>query len=171
MTVEMTVKGNVGNDPQIVYGADGTPRLRLSIAATPRRLDKQTNQWGDDGAPVWISATLWRKDAEMAVENIHKGDQVAVSGILKVGSYQSDGVEKNPLETVGARLLGWIPKQARQPQNASQASQVARTAPQTQNVGAYSSGGNMAPQNGAQDPAGNLGNVEQQFNAQTLPPF
>lgn len=118
-----------------------------------------------------LRATFFNDDAERLAEVLHKGAKVTISGTLVRNTFnRTDGTVGESWELDGARFLGIVPK----PQNASQASQVARTAPQTQNVGAYSSGGNMAPQNGAQgvtrDPAGNLGNVFDQFQSNN-PPF
>ena len=167
MSAQTTATGNIGQEPEIKYSQGGTAFLNLSIAVTPRRFNKQTSQWENKGDDAWLRATFFNDQAEKLGEILHKGMQISVSGTLMRREWTSqDGRTGESWELDNARFLGIVPK----PQNASQASQVARTAPQTQNADAYSSGGNMAAQNGAQDPAGNLGNVFDQFQSNN-PPF
>lgn len=167
MSAFTTATGNIGQEPEIKYSQKGTAYLNLSLAVTPRRFNKQNQQWENRGDDAWLRATFFNDDAERLAEVVHKGAKVTISGTLVRNTFnRTDGTVGESWELDGARFLGIVPK----PQNPSQASQVARTAPQTQNAGAYSSGGNMAPQNGAQDPAGNLGNVFDQFQSNT-PPF
>ena len=111
--------------------------------------------------------TFFNEDAERLAEVLHKGAKVTISGTLMRTTFnRSDGSVGESWELDGARFLGIVPKAG----NASQASQAAYTAPQTANAGTWTSGTNMAPQNGAQDPAGNLGNVFDQFQSNN-PPF
>lgn len=168
MSATVTATGNIGQEPEIKYSQGGTAYLNLSIAVTPRRFNKQTSQWENKGDDAWLRATFFNDDAERYAEVLHKGSKVTISGTLVRNTFnRTDGTVGESWELDGARLLGIVPK----PQNASQASQVARTAPQTKNAGAWASGGPVAPQNGAQDPAGNLGNVFDQFQPQNTPPF
>ena len=168
MSAFTTATGNIGQDPVIKFSKSGVPYLNVSIAATPRRFNKQAQQWENRGDDLWLRATFFNEDAEKLVEILSKGAKVTVSGTLVRREWnRSDGSVAESWELDGARFLGIVPK----PQNASQASQNGFSGPQTQNTGAYSSGGNMAPQSGAQDPAGNLGNVESMFQPQNTTPF
>ena len=167
MSAQTTATGNIGQEPEIKYSQGGTAFLNLSIAVTPRRFNKQTSQWENKGDDAWLRATFFNDQAEKLGEILHKGMQISVSGTLMRREWTSqDGRTGESWELDNARFLGIVPK----PQNASQASQVARTAPQTQNAGAWASGGPVGPQSGAQDPAGNLGNVFDQFQSNN-PPF
>lgn len=168
MSAFTTATGNIGQDPEIKFSKSGVPYLNVSIAATPRRFNKQTQQWENRGDDLWLRATFFNEDAEKLVEILSKGAKITVSGTLVRREWnRSDGSVAESWELDGARFLGIVPKA----QNTAQASQDRFSGPQTQNTGAYSSGGNMAPQNCAQDPAGNLATVQQQFNPETLPPF
>ena len=167
MSAQTTATGNIGQEPEIKYSQGGTAFLNLSIAVTPRRFNKQTSQWENKGDDAWLRATFFNDQAEKLGEILHKGMQISVSGTLMRREWTSqDGRTGESWELDNARFLGIVPK----PQNASQASQDRFSGPQTQNAGAHSSGGNMAAQNGAQDPAGNLGNVFDQFQSNN-PPF
>ena len=168
MSAFTTATGNIGQDPVIKFSKAGVPYLNVSIAATPRRFNKQAQQWENRGDDLWLRATFFNEDAEKLVEILSKGAKVTVSGTLVRREWnRSDGSVAESWELDGARFLGIVPKA----QNTSQASQNGFSGPQTQNTGAYSSSGNMALQNGVQDQAGNLATVQQQFNPETLPPF
>ena len=166
MSMETTTTGNIA-EPTLRYTQAGKAVLELRIGATRRAFNKQTNEWDDDGSPLWVSASFWEQEAEHLAEILHKGSKVSVSGTVIREEYETSQGRGEKLVIRFPRFLGIVPKR----QNPSQASQNGFSAPQTQNTGAYSSGGNMAPQNGAQDPAGNLGNVFDQFQPQNTPPF
>ena len=167
MSATVTATGNIGQEPEIKYSQKGTAYLNLSIAVTPRRFNKQNQQWENRGDDAWLRVTFFNEDAERLAEVLHKGAKVTISGTLMRTTFnRSDGSVGESWELDGARFLGIVPKAG----NASQASQAAYTAPQTANAGTWTSGTNMAPQNGAQDPAGNLGNVFDQFQSNN-PPF
>ena len=172
----ITIVGNLTSDPELRYVASGTPVASFTVASTPRNLNKQTNQW-EDGEAMFVRCSVWREYGENVAETLTKGMRVVVTGRLTVRSYEYNGEKRQSIEMqvdeVGPSLRYARAQVTKVPhgQNTSQASQDRFSAPQQQNPGTWTSGGNMAAQNGAQDPAGNLGNVEQQFNAQTLPPF
>ena len=167
MSAFTTATGNLGQEPEIKYSQGGTAYLNLSLAVTPRRFNKQSQQWENRGDDAWLRATFFNDDAERYAEVLHKGSKVTISGTLVRNTFnRTDGTVGESWELDSARFLGIVPK----PQNTSQASQDRFSGPKTQNAGAYSSGGNMAPQNGAQDPAGNLGNMFDQFQSNN-PPF
>lgn len=53
MSAFTTATGNIGQEPEIKYSQKGTAYLNLSLAVTPRRFNKQNQQWenrGDDAA-------------------------------------------------------------------------------------------------------------------------
>ena len=171
----ITIVGNLTGDPELRYVASGTPVASFAVASTPRSLNKQTNQW-EDGEAMFVRCSVWREYGENVAETLTKGMRVVVTGRLTVRSYEYNGEKRQSIEMqvdeVGPSLRyarAQVQKVSRG-QNTAQASQNGFSGPQTQNTGAYSSGGNMAPQNGAQDPAGNLGNVFDQFQSNN-PPF
>ena len=171
MSAFTTATGNIGQEPEIKYSQKGTAYLNLSLAVTPRRFNKQNQQWENRGDDAWLRATFFNDDAERLAEVVHKGAKVTISGTLVRNTFnRTDGTVGESWELDNARFLGIVPK----PQNTSQASQAAYTAHQSSNTGTWASGGPVGPQNGAQstapDPAGNLGNVFDQFQSNN-PPF
>ena len=81
MPATATITGRIA-EPVLRWTQGGHAVLELSIAATPRRKDRQTGEWADDGAPLWINATLWDAEAEAAAELLRKGDAVIATGTL-----------------------------------------------------------------------------------------
>ena len=171
----VTIIGNLTGDPELRYVSSGTPVASFTVASTPSTLNRQTNQW-EDGEAMFVRCSAWKDYAENVTESLAKGMRVIVTGRMTVRSYEYNGEKRQSIEMqvdeVGPSLRYARAQVTKVPhgQNTSQASQDRFSGPQTQNAGAYSSGGNMAAQNGAQDPAGNLGNVFDQFQSNN-PPF
>ena len=171
----ITIVGNLTSDPELRYVASGTPVASFTVASTPRSLNKQTNQW-EDGEAMFVRCSVWREYGENVAETLTKAMRVVVTGRLTVRSYEYNGQQRTSIEMqvdeVGPSLRYARAQVTKVPhgQNTSQASQDRFSAPQTQNAGAWASGGPVAPQSGAQDPAGNLGNVFDQFQSNN-PPF
>ena len=116
MPARVFVTGNVGRDPELRFVQSGQASLDVSIGCTPRRKDRQSEQWEDDGAPLWITCTLWGEEAERLAEVLHQGTRVSVSGTLRRRTYdRRDGGQGEALELVGARDLAVIPKAGEQP--------------------------------------------------------
>ena len=116
MSAHTYVVGNIGQQPDQRFTASGTNTLTFSVGCTPRRKDKDSGQWDDDGAPLWITITLWGEEAERWAEVLNKGDRISVNGTLKRRTYERrDGGQGESLELVGARDLAVIPKPDSQP--------------------------------------------------------
>ena len=116
MSAHTYVVGNLGQQPDQRFTANGTNTLSFSVGCTPRRKDKDSGQWDDDGAPLWITITLWGEEAARWAELLNKGDRVSVNGVLKRRTYERrDGGQGEALELVGARDLAVIPKPDSQP--------------------------------------------------------
>ena len=111
MSAHTYVVGNLGNQPEARFTQNGNATLTFSVGCTPRRKDKDSGQWDDDGAPLWITITLWGEEAERWAEVLNKGDRISVNGTLKRRTYERrDGGQGEALELVGARDLAVIPR-------------------------------------------------------------
>ena len=151
MSMETMTTGTIA-EPTLRYTQQGKAVLELRIGATRRTFNKQTNEWDDDGSPLWVSASFWEQEAEYLAEILHKGSKVSVSGTVIREEYETAQGHGEKLVIRFPRFLGIVPKR----QNPAQASQAAFSGPNSQNPGAYQSASNMAPQNSQNDPAGNL---------------
>ena len=81
-------------EPDLKFTNSGKAVLELRINVTARRKDRQTGEWADDGAPNWVGATFWEREAERLAEILRKGDKVTVIGTMVKETYQKrDGGE------------------------------------------------------------------------------
>lgn len=86
MTNMTTVIGNLARDPELRYTPQGKAVVSLSVADTPRNLDRTTNQWVD-GVTDWVNVTAWNNLAENAAASLKKGNRVVVMGTYKAEQY------------------------------------------------------------------------------------
>ena len=171
----ITIVGNLTSDPELRYVASGTPVASFTVASTPRNLNKQTNQW-EDGEAMFVRCSVWREYGENVSESLTKGMWVVVTGRLTVRSYEYNGEKRQSIEMqvdeVGPSLRYARAQVTKVPhgQNPSQASQDRFSGPQSTNGYPGGAGQFSGAQGGAHDPAGNLGNVFDQFQSNN-PPF
>ncbi len=92
--LNITVVGNLGNDPELRYTQNGVAFCNFNIAQTPRQFDRQSNEW-KDGEAVWMRCTAWRDLAEHIAQTFTKGTRALVTGQLTQRSYEdADGNRK-----------------------------------------------------------------------------
>ena len=82
---QITVVGNLVDDPELRFTPSGAAVANFRIASTPRTFDKQTNEW-KDGEALFLSCSVWRQAAENVAESLQKGMRVVVQGNLARGS-------------------------------------------------------------------------------------
>ena len=171
----ITIVGNLTADPELRYVSSGTPVASFTVASTPRSLNRQTNQW-EDGEPMFVRCSAWREYAENVAESLTKGTRVVAFGRLSVRNYEYNGQQRTSIEMqvdeVGPSLRYATAQVTKVPhgQNPSQASQDRFSGPQSPNEYIRNTQWDSSPQGGMQDPAGNLGNVFDQFQSNN-PPF
>ena len=117
MSAEITVTGNLTRDPEPANTKTGELIVRLGIAATRRQFDKKTNEWVDDGAPLYLSASFFGDSYEYIMGIVGKGDQVTVSGSLVLREWESNKGAGKSLEIRFPKFLGYMKKGDRTPQN------------------------------------------------------
>ncbi len=87
----MKVAGYLSRDPELRYTPQGDAVLGLSVPFTPRKLNKQTNQWEDAGPTLWVQASLWGDQAELFAPKLAKGTAVIIEGQPSLRSWESNG--------------------------------------------------------------------------------
>lgn len=94
----VTIVGNLVDDPSLRYTPNGAAVANFRIASTPRRFDKQRNEWVD-GEALYLGCTVWKQYAENVAETLRKGMQVIIQGRLKQRSYDDrDGNKRTVFE-------------------------------------------------------------------------
>lgn len=117
MSAEITVTGNLTRDPEPSKTKTGELIVRLGIAATRRQFDKKTNEWTDDGAPLYLNASFFGNSYEYIMGLVGKGDQVTLSGTLVLREWESNKGSGQSLEIRFPKFLGYMKKGDRTPQN------------------------------------------------------
>jgi single-strand DNA-binding protein len=70
--------GRAGRDPEVRYFESGSMVANLTLAV---------EGWKRDSEPLWLPLTIWGKTAQVAVDYVKKGSQIAVSGQLENESW------------------------------------------------------------------------------------
>ena len=117
MSAEITVTGNLTRDPESAKTKTDELIVRLGIAATRRQFDKKTNEWVDDGAPLYLNASFFGDSYEYIMGLVGKGDQVTISGSLVLREWESKKGAGQSLEIRFPKFLGYMKKGDRTSQN------------------------------------------------------
>lgn len=110
MSAEMTVTGNLTRDPDTGKTKSGELIVRLGIAATRRQFDKKSEEWVDDGAPLYLNASFFGDSYEYIMGVVGKGDQVTLSGTLVLREWESKNGSGQSLEIRFPKFLGYMKK-------------------------------------------------------------
>ena len=89
---KVIIIGNLGADPEMKEMPDGTKMAKFSVATT----EKYTNKSGEKISNTeWHNVVLWRRQAEIAEQYLHKGDSICIEGKLKTRSWEDEnGIKK-----------------------------------------------------------------------------
>ena len=89
----ITVVGNITGDPELRFTPSGAAVANFTIASTPRKFDKQANEW-KDGETLFMRCSIWRDAAENVAESLTRGTRVIAQGRLVQRSYETKEGEK-----------------------------------------------------------------------------
>ena len=78
--LKATIIGNLGNDPEMRYSANGAPFLRFNVASNFRTRTPE-GEWQDK--TEWVRVTVTGQRAESLSQYLHKGSRVYVDGRLE----------------------------------------------------------------------------------------
>lgn len=102
---QITLIGNLVDDPQLRYTPTGQAVANFRVASTPRFRDNSTGEW-KDGDSLFLSCNVWRQAAENVAESLQRGMRVIVSGRLRQRSYETREGEKRTVYEVEADEVG-----------------------------------------------------------------
>jgi single-strand DNA-binding protein len=83
------VVGNLGQDPEIRYTANGKAVANISIATSESWKDKSSGEQQEK--TEWHKIVAWGRLAEIIGEYLKKGSQVYIEGKLQTRKWQDDG--------------------------------------------------------------------------------
>ena len=97
------VVGNLGNDPEIRYAANGSAIASISVATSERWKDKNSGEQQE--LTEWHRIKLFGRQAELAGEYLKKGSQVYIEGRIQTSKYQDkDGNDRWSTEIVAREM-------------------------------------------------------------------
>ncbi len=103
---QVTLIGNVGQDPNLQHTKNDTPYCRFSVAVNQRyKKDGETQT-----VTKWFPITLWGKQAEVMHKLLKKGASIALQGELTPRQEEIDGkkytlidIKVNNIELLGSK--------------------------------------------------------------------
>ena len=103
MYQQITLIGNVGNEPEMRYTPSGVAVCNLSVAVSKRRTDSEGVL---QEKTTWFRVTLWRRQAEIANEYVKKGSKIMIVGeVDEARPYvDRDGKQQAALEVTANEL-------------------------------------------------------------------
>jgi single-strand DNA-binding protein len=102
---QITIAGNLVDDPELRFTPAGQPVARFRVASTPRFRANANGEW-KDGDSLFLTCNVWRQAAENAAESLTRGMRVIVSGRLRQRSYETKEGEKRTVYEVEVDDVG-----------------------------------------------------------------
>src|ERR1700688_241116 len=102
---QITIAGNLVEDPELRFTPAGQPVARFRVASTPRIRDAATNEW-KDGDSLFLTCNVWRQAAENVAESLQRGMRVIVTGRLKQRNYETKEGEKRTVYEIEVDDVG-----------------------------------------------------------------
>jgi len=101
---QITIVGNLTDDPELRYTPNGAAVVNFSVAVTPRIRD-EGGAW-KDGDTSFFRVNAWRTLAENAAESLTRGARVLVVGRLRQRSWETPEGERRSVVEIEADELG-----------------------------------------------------------------
>ena len=102
---QITIAGNLVDDPELRFTPAGQPVARFRVASTPRFRVNSTGEW-KDGDSLFLTCNVWRQAAENVAASLTRGMRVIVSGRLRQRSYETKEGEKRTVYEVEVDDVG-----------------------------------------------------------------
>ncbi|GAA4102760.1 MULTISPECIES: single-stranded DNA-binding protein [Actinomadura] len=102
---QITLVGNLVEDPNLRFTPSGQAVASFRVASTPRFFDRQSGEW-KDGEALFLTCNVWRQAAENVAESLQRGMRVIVQGRLKQRSYETQQGEKRTVYEIEVDEVG-----------------------------------------------------------------
>ena len=123
----INIVGNLTRDPelkQVTINGETTSVCRFSVAVNRNKKNANGESVAD-----FFNVVAWRGLAETAAKYLAKGRKVGITGSVRTGSYEKDGVKHSTFEIEANNVEFLSPKGEAQQQTASAASAAPAPAP------------------------------------------
>lgn len=105
----VSIEGFVANEPELRQAA-GKDVVNIDVAHTPRKLNKQSNEWEDSGPTTWFQATFWEDMAPAIVAAVSKGTLVRIDGFPELNVYTKQNGENAASVRIKGATLSVVPR-------------------------------------------------------------
>ena len=100
---KVIIVGNLGNDPEVRYAANGSAIANISIATSESWKDKNTGDMQEK--TEWHRVVMFNRLGEIAGEYLRKGSKVYIEGKLQTRKWQDQsGQDRYTTEIVAAEM-------------------------------------------------------------------
>jgi len=100
---KVIIVGNLGNDPEVRYAANGSAIANISIATSESWKDKNTGDMQEK--TEWHRVVMFNRLGEIAGEYLRKGSKVYVEGKLQTRKWQdNNGADRYSTEIVASTM-------------------------------------------------------------------
>ena len=121
---KVIIVGNLGNDPEIRYTADGKAITNCTIATSESWKDKQTGQQQE--RTEWHRVVFFNKLGEITGQYLKKGSKVYIEGSLRTRKWQDQsGQDRYTTEIVASEMQMLDSRNSQQGQQNNQQQQQA----------------------------------------------
>ena len=97
-----TIIGRLGASPETRHAQSGSTITTANVACDTGK-----------GQTTWVRVSAFGKQGEFLAQNFGKGDPIAISGDLKLATFEKDGVTRTNLEMT-ASTIRFVPKSREQ---------------------------------------------------------
>lgn len=105
MSTQITIIGNVGQEPDLSYTASGQAVANLTVGVANRKYNKETSEWEDDHTD-WYRINIWGKTAENIAASIEKGMRIIVQGRFTSREWEDKEGNKRTSWEITADAIG-----------------------------------------------------------------
>ncbi|MFM2589427.1 single-stranded DNA-binding protein [Vibrio sp. TBV020] len=126
---KVIIMGNLGQDPEVKYTANGSAVANITIATSETWRDKNNGEQREK--TEWHRVVLFGKTAEIAGEYLRKGSQVYVEGQLQTRKWQDQsGQDRYTTEVVVQWPMGQMQLLGGRAQSGAPAQNMGQSQPQ-----------------------------------------
>jgi single-strand DNA-binding protein len=103
MSNNVTLIGNLVEDPELRFTPSGVPMAKIRLAVS-RRWRDNNGDWQEESS--FFGGTVWREQAEAVAESLQKGTRVIVTGRLEQRSWETQEGEKRSIVEIAIDEIG-----------------------------------------------------------------
>lgn len=160
----ITIIGNLVEEPILRFTPNGAAVANFRIANTPRRFNRDTNQW-EDGEALFLTCNAWKQLGENVANSLTRGMRVIVTGKLKARSYQTREGENRTVHEIDVDEVGPSLKYATAQVTRNTREGAQSTGQQVQQTAQQSQGGFSQAQQNVQNVMGGQQAAQDPWNA------